>query len=140
MLQILHSPGVFLSICVGHSQQRFGASFLLLVLVGEDHPTFQSFLGQFSHLTSYNFGFEGEFVCNHWWVPDQAVSGTYSVSLVDHRKTNLDSVISRLKMLPLQQHPTYYKRGPLAIGCFFLLQEKIIVRWSMLSTPLLVLL
>ena len=58
LLQILHrsTPGVFLSICVGHSLQHFPDRFLLLVLVGEDHLAFQSFSGHFSHLTSDSFG------------------------------------------------------------------------------------
>ena len=56
LLQILHTPGVFLSICVGHRLQRFRAGFLLLVLFGEDHLAFQSFLGHFSLFTSDSFG------------------------------------------------------------------------------------
>ena len=56
LLQILHAPGVFLSICVGHSCNVSRAGFLLLVLVGEDHLAFQSFSGHFSHFTSDSFG------------------------------------------------------------------------------------
>ena len=56
LLQILHTPGVFLLICVGTACNVSRAGFLLLVLVGEDHLAFQSFSGNFSHFTSDSFG------------------------------------------------------------------------------------
>ena len=56
LLQILHTTGVFLSICIGPSQYVSRAGFLLLVLVGEDHLAFQSFSGHSSHFTSDSLG------------------------------------------------------------------------------------
>ena len=106
------------------------AGFLLPVLVGEDQLAFQSFSGHFSHLTSDSFGFEGNLVCNHWWLPDQALSGTFGIFLVDHWKTSLDSVINAAT----PSTSNILKKRTIGHWLFFLLQEKIVVRWSMLST------
>ena len=111
-----------------------GAGFLLLVLVGEDHLAFQSFSGHFSHLTSDSFGFEGKLVCNHWWVPDQALSGTFGIFLVDHWKTSLDSVISQIINAATPATSNILKKRTIGHRLVFLLQQKIVVRWSMLST------
>ena len=56
LLQILHTPGVFLSICVGLSLQRFQGRFSAAGAGEEDHLAFQSFSGHFSHFTSDSFG------------------------------------------------------------------------------------
>ena len=66
MLQILHTPGVFLSICVGHSLQRFQGRFSAAGAGWGRSSSFPIIFRPFLTFHFRQFWFEGNLVCNHW--------------------------------------------------------------------------
>ena len=109
------------------------AGFLLLALVEEDHLAFQSFSGHFSHFTSDSCGLKatlyviiGEFLTKLF----QELSASSLSSLKDQ------SGFSDIQIINVASPATsnILKKRTIGHQLFFLLQEMIVVRWSMLST------
>ena len=106
------------------------AGFLLLVLVEEDHLAVQSFSEHFSHFTSDSFGLKATLY---------AIIGEFLPKRFRHlpcRSLKDQSGFSDIQIINVATPATsnILKKRTIGHQLFFLLQEKIVVRWSMLST------